>query len=194
MKTNVRWSKDSTAGAKKTDLPLFLMVECSAGPCRHLVILPMYHKRSSSTFAIDTLEKEKMLFRTSVFSSVLSVYMPSIYHFCCWWWLILRPNTSHSLDLPPIFVFVGVEAVVARSEITDHIKVCCDGSERFATYLFIGTIHRYIRAIGTYTYVPIRNSIFCYKARGLQQSCFAPQNRAHTNFRRTKTPSKSGGP
>ena len=64
-KTNVRWSKDSAAGAKKTDLPLFLMVECSAGTCRHLVILPMYQKRSSVTFAIDMLEKEKMLFRTS---------------------------------------------------------------------------------------------------------------------------------
>jgi hypothetical protein len=70
----VRWSKDIAAGAKKTNLPLFLMVECSAGPCRHLGILPMYQKRSSSTFAIDTLEKEKMLFRTSVFSSVFSVY------------------------------------------------------------------------------------------------------------------------
>ena len=45
----MRWSKDSVAEAKKTDLPLFLMVECSAGPCRHLEILPMYHKRSSST-------------------------------------------------------------------------------------------------------------------------------------------------
>lgn len=78
MKTNVRWSKDSAAGAKKTDLPLFLILECSAGPCRHLGILPMYQKRSSSTYAIDTLEKEEMLFKASVFSSVFSVYLPSI--------------------------------------------------------------------------------------------------------------------
>ena len=134
IKTNVRWSKDSAARAKKTDLPLFLMVECSASPCRHLKILPMYQKRCSSTFAIDTLEKEKMLFKTSVFSSVFSVYLLPQFIVCCWRWLILRPNTSHNQGLPAIFVFVRVEGVVADSETIVCIEIlaalACERSER----------------------------------------------------------------
>ena len=76
-------------------------------------------------------------------------YLPPEFIVCCGQWLILRPNTSHELDLPAIFVFVRVEAVVADSKTIVCIEVCSARLRAFAVIL-VHRSNRYIRAIGTY--------------------------------------------